>query len=204
MWSRRYGDSPIDLASGIVCDEDGGYTFGGSTPFDLVTGDTTRLNVWLVHLDSEGEIVWEKTFGTEERDIGTDLQKSEDGGYVITGYTDLLSNAFLAKTDSLGNVDVFTSVFSPAMPKQSLESFPNPASDELTIVLPEDHPWSGENLIYTITDLSGKIIRQSIITRELTDQRVSLSIPIADFSSGLYMISMSDGKKLYSIKFVKQ
>jgi hypothetical protein len=90
------------------------------------------------------------------------------------------------------------------MPEQSLESFPNPASDELTIVLPEDHTLFGGDLIYTITDLSGKVVRKSSLVSDLTGERRMLSVPIADFSSGMYMISMSDGKRLYSTKFVKQ
>ncbi|WP_367391959.1 T9SS type A sorting domain-containing protein [Lewinella sp. LCG006] len=204
LWSRRYGDSSIDQAFGIVCDEDGGYTFGGNTPFDLVTGDTTPLNVWLVHLDSEGEMVWEKTFGTEERDIGRDLQKSPDGGYVITGYTDLFYNAFLAKTDSLGNIDVFTSVFAPDLSALSLEAFPNPASDELTVVLPENLTLSVGNFIYTITDLSGKTIRRAAITRNPTDKHTSLSVSITDLPSGFYVISLNDGERTYAAKFVKQ
>ena len=51
-------------------------------------------DIWVIKIDSVGKILWDKTIGTERVDIGYDICKSNDGGYVIAGM------AVSAKTDS--------------------------------------------------------------------------------------------------------
>ena len=50
---------------------------------------------------------WEKTFGGPENDAAYSVQKTSDGGYILTGYTDSYgagdSDFWLLKTDSGGN-----------------------------------------------------------------------------------------------------
>ena len=45
---------------------------------------------------------WETTFGGTVHDLGNSVQQTTDGGYIITGNTNL--NVYLIKTDGNGNV----------------------------------------------------------------------------------------------------
>ncbi len=67
-------------------------------------------NILLMKLDSEGNIIFEKTYGGELSDIGYAGEQLPDGGFVITGSTRSFdgasennANIFLLRTDAEGN-----------------------------------------------------------------------------------------------------
>jgi hypothetical protein len=65
-------------------------------------------NVYLIKTDSNGQLVWEKSIGDPDfYSYGNSVQQTQDGGYVIAGYSNTLSgsdyDAYLLKTDAVGN-----------------------------------------------------------------------------------------------------
>jgi hypothetical protein len=65
--------------------------------------------MWLLKLDSDGNVEWEKTYGGSDIDDALFVQQTTDGGYVATGITksfDLDNFDFwVVKVDSSGNID---------------------------------------------------------------------------------------------------
>ena len=101
LWSKVYGGNKEDVGREIRQTSDGGYIFTGYTE----SFSQGKKDVWLVKLDSLGDTVWTKTFGERKDEQAYSLDITQDGGYVITGYTtgkkeDLL----IIKTDKNGNV----------------------------------------------------------------------------------------------------
>lgn len=90
-------------AADILSTTDGGYVFAGSSsnPTD------GKSDVYLVKIDSSGNLSWQKTLGGSETDVGKSIDKTGDGGYIISGYTASYGNggrdAYLVKTDGSGN-----------------------------------------------------------------------------------------------------
>lgn len=90
-WQRCLGGTSEDYAMCIQQTSDGGYIVGGRTP--SAHNDSTNLrevssqDFWLVKLDNDGTISWEKCFGGMERDELNSIQQTSDGGYIAVGST---------------------------------------------------------------------------------------------------------------------
>ena len=100
VWDRTFGGEGADWGYSVEQTDDGGYITTGYTCDNLGGKD-----VWLIKTDSSGYRVWDRTFGGSGQDGGNSVEETEDGGYIITGYT--LDNfggddLWLIKTDSSG------------------------------------------------------------------------------------------------------
>lgn len=90
QWQKVIGGSTgCDFANAILPTADGGYIFAGHT--DSHDGDVSSTagerDVWIVKLNSNGVIQWQKTIGGAKNDYVYSLQSTNDGGYVLGGYS---------------------------------------------------------------------------------------------------------------------
>lgn len=116
-WQQSLGGSSLDLAYRIQQTADGNYVvFGGTKSIDgNVTGKSTSdADYWLVKLDPVGNILWEKTIGGIGHEEGSSIELTDDGGFILSGFTDSNNgdvtgnhgdfDAHLVKTDNDGNI----------------------------------------------------------------------------------------------------
>jgi hypothetical protein len=103
QWDKTYGGSADDCGWSVKCLADGYIIVGSTGSFGDDSGDA-----YLIRLDAEGDVVWEKTFGGPNADEGYAVHKVSDGGFVFAGYTQASfagdDNAWLVKTDGSGNL----------------------------------------------------------------------------------------------------
>jgi hypothetical protein len=89
QWQKALGGSNSDSACSVYQTADGGYIVGGTT--DSVDGDITSFHgnetddFWLIKLNSSGVIQWQKTIGGSGTETCNSMQKTADGGYILTG-----------------------------------------------------------------------------------------------------------------------
>jgi hypothetical protein len=112
IWDKTYGGKneeseyfryiPIEQTS------EGGFIVAGSTK-SFGAGDD---DFWVLKLDADGSIVWQKTYGTSSEEYPTSIREMPHGGYRLTGATDFLGSKedeWILVLDSKGNIVGFKS-----------------------------------------------------------------------------------------------
>lgn len=94
QWQQILGGSASDIASSIQQTADGGYIVAGTTTSNDgdVTGNHGYEDAWVVKLDATGAKLWQKTLGGTLFDFATDIQQTNDGGYIVAGYSNSSDN----------------------------------------------------------------------------------------------------------------
>ena len=102
-WSNTFGGSQNDNGLSVISTNDAGFAITGMT---RSLGDNNG-EVWLLKVNSNGEMEWERTYGGDDTEYGRTIQQTVDGGYIIIGQTESFglgyNDAYLIKTDSQGN-----------------------------------------------------------------------------------------------------
>lgn len=94
QWQKTYGGTADDRGYDIIQTSDGGYAIlGYSFSNDGDTSVNSGLqDYWLVKLDSDGNISWEKSFGYQGTDTGISVIETNNQGYLITGVLDVTAS----------------------------------------------------------------------------------------------------------------
>jgi hypothetical protein len=99
MWTKTIGGSNYDVAYSIIQSSDGGYVVAGRTE----SFGAGYVDIYVVKLDSSGNVLWTKTIGGSSWDEASSIIQSSDGGYVVAGWTSRYGGIYVVKTDSNGN-----------------------------------------------------------------------------------------------------
>ena len=87
IWSKAYDKLYSDSGYSIIQASDGSYVLAGKT--STSTSNLAANDVWVISIDSNGNALWDKTFGGSGVDIGYSIIQASDGSYVLTGLTQL-------------------------------------------------------------------------------------------------------------------
>lgn len=107
LWARTYGGSTIDIGQSIVATADGGALLAGwtgSSDGDVSTPLHGVYDGWLVKLDANGDIEWDRTYGGSGVNQFVDILALPGGDYLILG-TSTSANGDVPENN--GNWDVW-------------------------------------------------------------------------------------------------
>jgi hypothetical protein len=131
MWQQTIGGAGQEKLQSIARTADGGYIIGGSSSSSKSAADTKgvedkngksedsrgNLDYWIVKLDKNGTVAWQKTMGGLYVDELKTIEQTRDGGYIIGGYSNSpvsgektdknigIGDYWIVKTDDKGNIE---------------------------------------------------------------------------------------------------
>lgn len=83
IWDKTFGGREDDVGMSVLQSREGGYIVAGRTASFSKGGD----DIWLLKTDSQGEELWNATFGGQRDDAGFQVVELADG-YAVVGRTE--------------------------------------------------------------------------------------------------------------------
>ncbi|MBZ0265234.1 PEGA domain-containing protein, partial [bacterium] len=92
IWSRVFEARGWEKITSIAQTEEGGFVFTGLTKTD----ELSESNGWFVRVDHAGNVLWSRTYGSDQEDILRKVNVLPDGEFLLTGES---SSGGSGKTD---------------------------------------------------------------------------------------------------------
>ncbi|MCC6475516.1 T9SS type A sorting domain-containing protein [bacterium] len=148
-----FDDNLFDL----IQTPDGSFIVTGYTQLEDQTAD-----LYLAKIDAAGSVVWEHTYGGEQIEVGTAIERLSDGTYLLAGYT----TSFGAGDKDMWllrvNPDNVLPAGEPSYPlprSTQLRVFPNPFNSVTTLFVELSEP---EPIRLQVYDINGRLVRQIV------------------------------------------
>ena len=89
QWQQSYGGTNNDTPLCMRQTTDGGYVIAGYTYSNNghVTGFQAGFDFWIVKLNADGSLQWQKALGGNNFDRANCIEQTSDGGYIVAGYS---------------------------------------------------------------------------------------------------------------------
>ncbi|MHA2246979.1 MAG: hypothetical protein ACXADY_18695 [Candidatus Hodarchaeales archaeon] len=110
LWNKTYGGTQLDFVESLIQTTDGGFALAGFTInwLDLAGLGNGGGDMWIVKIDSSGNIQWNQTYKGEKDERMYAIIQTDDGGFALAGKTtvsrDINSEIWLVKTNSIGEI----------------------------------------------------------------------------------------------------
>lgn len=106
-WVKEYAGNDWDKVEAVVIADNGDIVVVSSTT-SFGTGTPDYSNVWVLRLDTNGNVKWQKTYGGNNDDYASAVAIAPNGDIIVVGYTESFGagqrDVWVLRLDSNGNV----------------------------------------------------------------------------------------------------
>ena len=193
QWQKCIGGTNSEVAYQIQITTDGGNIFAGFTYSN--DGDIAGNHggggpdMLVVKIDSVGAIQWQKCLGGFSNEGANSIQNTNDGQYILTGWAvsndgDVIGNhgeadIWVVKLSATVGMNELSSI-------TSLNTYPNPASDNLTVNLSLSKT---ENLTLQLINVLGQTVLEPICLKN-SSGTFTHSISTSKLPNGIYLLDI--------------
>lgn len=146
IWRKCYGNSVINTqGKGIIQDGVGGFYLTAATSGNGrdVIDFKGKTDIWLIHIDSSGKILWSTTYGSANYyERPNSICRTADGNIWIAGYSEGKDGQV---TDAVGQLDAWILKISPTGTLLSSRVLGTTEIDEANCI----HPLNNNSVIVT-------------------------------------------------------
>ena len=83
IWEKKFGGAKDDaIYSLILTENDDCIAVGGTSTYGAGSSD-----IWVLKTSSQGDVLWNNTFGGSMYELGNQVISTSDGGYLVVGET---------------------------------------------------------------------------------------------------------------------
>ena len=88
-WSRYFGGNFTDTSYAACQTQGGDYIIIGSSDSDDIdiSNNKGTYDFWIIKISSEGNLIWEKSYGGSEIDEALDITPTTEGNFIVCGNT---------------------------------------------------------------------------------------------------------------------
>jgi len=202
IWQKCLGGNSSENGVSLYESAGGDITFFGcaaSVNNGDVTGGYGSNDYWLVHLDSNRVIQWNKCFGGSQTDQAFEFLPLRDNVFLLAGWSNSMNgdvtvpigmeDYWLLKVES----NTITTAGDFADPDSRFFIYPNPATHNFTI----DWNGSADVAVVTISDMTGRKCWSGTV---MPDSKIDLEA--MKISEGIYFVKIQAGDVLRTGKIV--
>ncbi|MEJ2635866.1 MAG: T9SS type A sorting domain-containing protein [Calditrichia bacterium] len=191
LWTRTYGGLSDERAYRIEKMADNGFLICGMTR-SMGAGSS---DYYLIRTDSQGDTLWTRTFGGTSTDEALDAHPTDDGGYVIAGYSQSYTagwaDFFLVKTNAEGLVPIVQTREPEVIQSFRLyQNYPNPFNPTTAI----SFQLSASSFVtLKVYDVTGREVA-NLVSERLTTGKHKYSWNASGLASGIYYYQLKAGE----------
>ncbi len=197
-WQKCFGGSLTDQPSKIRSTIDGNLIIAGNTWSNDgdVSGLHGQVDIWILKIDSQHDIIWQKCIGGYGDDRAKDVLETEENIYSIIGRTNS-NEGDIPFNYGHKDICIFEIAETVGIPTidQNIEIFPNPVHNN-TLHLNYN---CYNSLDLRIIDMYGRTVIYDLLYQG------SNSLNIESLSDGIYFIQLSnDSMIIHEEKIIKR
>ncbi|ACS33471.1 PEGA domain-containing protein [Thermococcus gammatolerans] len=103
-WAKTYGGNKDDYGNAVAIADNGDIIVAGGTS----SFGAGKSDVWVLRLDANGNVKWQKTYGGGSNDVANAVAVAENGDVIVAGYTESFGadwkDVWVLRLDGQGNV----------------------------------------------------------------------------------------------------
>lgn len=225
LWKKSFGGRSRDEGYSLTTTVDNSLIVTGGMSSDdgdfsnmnkSTDGGSGRWDMFIIKLDSTGNVIWKRVYGGKGNDIGKSIVPTHDGSVVITGtfssidydFADLdigggntanrKPDMFVMKLDSNGNLNTSTSIDDSSQPSSSFLVTPNPLTSVSTISYSLDKQ---SHVRIEVVNSIGEVIS---VLSDKQEEVGSYNVPIntTGLVTGTYTIRLIENNRVTSTMVV--
>ncbi len=189
---KTYDFKGDDVLTSVLLDSDQNLLLSGYT----IHPKTHKKSYVSIHINAQGEKIWEKELSTDGDDLLRKAIITRDGGYVFagnsTGKTSALKKGYQGRNDYW--IVKLNTKEKTKTPEIQIEAFPNPTEGFTNVVI--NHEYEEGQMI--LSDLSGKILHTAPLQYDM------IAVDLSGYPQGVYIINIKTNVINRSVKVIKK